>query len=539
MASSRWRRFAFFDRSTLSLPDDVHQDLIPLTSNIRKNRGGDAVEGSPSLGDSNGVIPPVSVLFQDEIADASNLDSRSIYSLNPDDFPPVSEYFSVCSIAVTLREGPQHDLTSTNVTKPKSSQSNNVIASALASYGVGSGISPTFDSTGQTTFIHPSSPAAAKMTLADAMKGGNKLGKNSMWKVPVGSQLVLLFIASRNSEHLHVFDLTMRCNPNYEEKGNIKADDNIPITATGDDQEHDLEQLDGYRGCLFPFQDGFKNPALTTKGNDSVEQQIINQHLTSADRISNDLSSACKGRIVGISAYTSANDNAHVAVISDHSESIGICVHIDPHLYLTSISDKDRVSGSPNKLPASCVFQPSSTFDFKYRGKPRCVNVTPSPSPQTPNQFKVAVGTDKGVIVIYTYSYSNSTTADTQQRKFKLNVLQEIPPPTASGEDSNIVHSVTSVKISGDKLYACYKRRSNSTKQGSDGLDGGTGKADDERMRPTGVCCYNLSKGGKSVESRFDLDGRDVTSGGICDLDDGTGNLVVVSVVNRNISIHS
>ena len=609
MASSRWRRFAFFDRSTLSLPDEVYHEFIPSTSNNNNNNNSSSNRKTPSsrtIGE--GVIPPVSVLFQDEIAAASvasssnnDVNANSIYTLNPDHLPPISEYFSVACVSVPLSES----LYSAQPLPSSSSHSisnQNPLVSALASYGVGvttstttttTTIPPTYDTQGRTIFLHPSGPAAAsQLKLQNAKKHPKHWNDNdSMWNVPVGSPLVLLFMASRNSNMLHVMDLTMRCNPpnvsndsggggntggnagdaldltsnknnnnnNSSSNNNLLSEDiaNNPDNNSNEDNDEDdqdWEDLDGWRGSMFPFQDGFLSSTSSTK-NPSYEQQIIQQHMMESSSLLSSSEQECRGRIVGVAACTSNEDNAHVAVITDHSESVGVCVHIDPHLYLnpqkripsSSATSTLNASSSPS---SSCTFQPTHVFDSKDKGKPRCVDISTNTT-STTFQHRVAVGTDKGRVLLYSYTYappaskSNTTATKTTSatststtnpsssssiytKPQKLILLQEIPPPAAP--DSNVIYVVTSLQLSHNKVYVGYTRRSFSSSSNNNKEEE---HDSDERMRPTGVCCYNLGKGGKSVESRFDLDGRDVRSGGVCDVDSGTGHLVVVRVCNH------
>ena len=46
MASSRWKRFAFFERQTLTIPPDILEDLIPSSSIITTADGGGGTLGT-------------------------------------------------------------------------------------------------------------------------------------------------------------------------------------------------------------------------------------------------------------------------------------------------------------------------------------------------------------------------------------------------------------------------------------------------------------------------------------------------------------
>ena len=221
-----------------------------------------------------------------------------------------------------------------------------------------------------------------------------------------------------------------------------------------------------------------------------------------------------KGKIVDLASCTMIHGDVHLAIITDDVDSTGVCVYVNPH--------------GKNLEDDTVTFRLVSSFDFKFRGKPRCVGLSPG---------ILAVGTNSGLVVVSGYDYKATVIVSYKSKmsvlmeiplsyKSKMSVLMEIPPP----QGNNRSYFVTSVQLSmgvtenvdiENRLYVAYKRKLEKVIK-------------EDPMRPMGVCCYdlgNLSKHSASFSARFALDGRDIDNdidnGGICALDAGTGNLVV------------
>lgn len=683
MASSRWRRFAFFERNVYELPDEVYEDVIPTVSSTSSagvglqqtnksssdNKTGVASSSSSAKSSSNNnnnqtVLTP-SILFHDEDQylndgrgySASNSSGDHYNNSNNSPYPPISEYFSQCNVAVKLipsanassqtsiishtRKNPTtvaRSSTSTSTTSTKRINNNGIVS-----------LSPVLDETGKTTFVYKDS-SNININSSNQISNSSTPSKDTIWNVPVGSELVLLFIASRNSQYIHIIDLTMRCNPvganksaymstsatvtNNSSNANLssstapsgrKKNSEVGIVVEKEEKQGDETNnngnngntsnmintdSDGWRGYLYPFQYGFVSGGV--KSSATFSSSVLNRNRARTHQ--------CKGRIVGMAtdiqnphptSVSNINSNhntnnrtqqhVHLAVITDHQDSVGITVLIDPHLHLyippTSTSTSSTTANnkkttvdltlhpfSPSSTIPMTIFQPSSGFDFNYRGRPRCVDIITSHNAHPPHTHFVAVGTDNGLVILYSYIFNppkannNSTSSENENNNStnqdgttagatgggvgggginpnnKLTVLQEIPPPFVAGtgnsgvgsgggsstndtNNNSVRYSVTSLRFSKkDQLFVSYKRtfpsssnnnnsfssssqkqqqqsqRDNTNNQASSSLNANT-------MRPTGVCCYNLSKSGKSVASRFDLDGRDVRGGNaVCDL---------------------
>ena len=117
--------------------------------------------------------------------------------------------------------------------------------------------------------------------------------------------LVLVFVASQDTDRIHCFDVTVRCNP--------------PKSS-----DKDLEDLDGWRGYIAPLKgQKQKTPPAGASGR-TLEDRIISEHMEAGEPTEG---------IVGIATCraTSGHRPLHMACIT--KSSVAVCV--DPHLYLS------------------------------------------------------------------------------------------------------------------------------------------------------------------------------------------------------------
>lgn len=249
MASSRWKRFAFFERHTISLASEVLEDLIPI--------GGSEGRGS----------------------------RRSLKALNQAANEAANDAVSlvVTTAALPLNSKP------TNVGQEKSMED-----SAL-------------------TNMWSSLNACAAMELPGAESDTIRLpsqaqtfedDSNVVSSGAAVDGLVLVFVGSQDTDHVHCFDVTVRCNP-------------------PDSSEKHLEDLDGWRGYIAPLRGQKRKPAQTDASGRSLEDRIISEHMEQE---------TTEG-IVGIATCRAPSGHRplHMACIT-HSNVI-VC--IDPHLYLS------------------------------------------------------------------------------------------------------------------------------------------------------------------------------------------------------------
>lgn len=130
--------------------------------------------------------------------------------------------------------------------------------------------------------------------------------------------LVLVFVTSQDTDLVHCFDVTVRCNPPP------------PNSST---TEKDLEDLDGWRGYIAPLKGQNKKPNKIYMRDQSsgsartIEERIIAEHLNAG------ASTEEKEGIVGIATCraTSGHRPVHMACVT--TKNVVVCV--DPHLYLS------------------------------------------------------------------------------------------------------------------------------------------------------------------------------------------------------------
>lgn len=253
MASSRWKRFAFFERNTLSLASEVLEDIIPIE------------EGRRSL----------NALNNRPTNKTANNDAVSLV---------------VTTAALPMNSKPKKKRVFT-------ADNNSPEASAVDD-------------------MWSSLAACAPMELPDLESGGTiRLPSQAQFfeddtniqvsKSPALDGLVLAFITSKDTENIHCFDVTVRCNP--------------PDKSSNKDS---LEDLDGWRGYLAPFKGQQKIDHTTPQT--SVEDRIISEHMEPE---------AGKEGIVAIATCRASSGHRplHMACITQ--SKVVVCV--DPHLYLS------------------------------------------------------------------------------------------------------------------------------------------------------------------------------------------------------------
>ena len=200
MASSRWKRFAFFERNTLSLPSEVLEDLIPI--------GGS--EGRGSRRSKSGMILAG--------AEEGGNDAVSV---------------QVSTAALPLNSKPVDKGQSSN---PDESALNNMWSGLTACFQ--SELLDTEDGA-----IHLPSQAQMLADDSNVISSGKSL-----------DGLVLVFVASPDTDRVHCFDVTVRCNP--------------------PDTSENLEDLDGWRGYFAPFTTP-QAPSETTESTEDPSMGIM------------------------------------------------------------------------------------------------------------------------------------------------------------------------------------------------------------------------------------------------------------------------
>ncbi len=248
MPSSRWKRFAFFERQALSLASEVLEDLIPIGTS----------EGKGSRRTAGTVI---SNRAGNDVAN----DSVSLV---------------VSTVALPLKSRPNtvvkdaHD----DAVPLAGMWSSLYACTAMGIENVDDG---TLRLPSQAQYFQDDSNVTSSETAVDG--------------------LVLVFVTSQDTDFVHCFDLTVRCNP--------------PDT-TG----KDLEEMDGWRGYFAPLKNKARRsvPAGVT-----LEDRIITEHLEQDNT---------EGIVhIAVCRSTSGHRPLHMACIT--RTNVVVCV--DPHLYLS------------------------------------------------------------------------------------------------------------------------------------------------------------------------------------------------------------
>jgi hypothetical protein len=292
MASSRWKRFAFFDRNTLSLASEVLEDLIPI---------GGAGGTSTSTENLNSKNTRSSV-------------RRSMHSLN--EAAEASAHDSV-SLVVTTASLPLHS-------KPPA-----VPGSSAAAGGDDVSLALN-DMWSSLTACNPMDmPGNANETERNIQLPSQSQALQDESNVVASTHsvdgLVLVFVTSRDTDRIHCFDVTVRCTPPSTTTTTTTTGKSDSVNKTS--QDKDLEDLDGWRGYIAPLQGRtIRTKTSSARGGTSAEDRIVAEHMSGGD------DSKTEG-IVGIATTRASSGHrpVHMACISE--TNLVVCV--DPHLYLS------------------------------------------------------------------------------------------------------------------------------------------------------------------------------------------------------------
>lgn len=529
-SSSRWKRFAFFERKNLSLPSTVWDDVV-VSSEEEEDYG------------------------------ASLRVAVTPYACLPS-LPPSSSSKTSMDNSSTLILPSSSSMEDTDIQRSLGVQITSSLEGMVRSLtqNRGEGIS------------HSSSASDTDILI---FHGDGKIGRSKFPSYYDG-YVCLAFLSSPHSSVVHCVDLTWRCFP----KNNSPASDYINASANVS------EDMDGWRGSFDPFTFGRidESSMIQTTGG-VVPSSLVTSTTTinAPPPISSSISVVTKimGLAVTSSPVTRAEQesssratNVHatycpfiprtiyLACITNTPSSVGICVHKNPHWYLSSTGSTAKGS---SLTPRSEVIQPMGKFDLKNRGAPNCVDIF---CHSNIGDGIVAVGTDKGLVLLYTFPLNSSSSNAKGISKFeKLNIVMEIPSPfyqptsvsasfvgfsvtnvrlvlsltnvgskyttpvgtkkgnTTSSNAPPVINSSTAVPLSRrTKLFVTYLRRGQQDKSAT------AANIDllSSNNQSNGVCCYDLGVLGSSISSgsstlsapsaRFDLDSRDVASTSTCDV---------------------
>ena len=282
MTSSRWKRFAFFDRQNLNLTSEILEDLIPVEGTAgRKSRGG----STPS---SSNASNPTGTATND-----------SVVSL------------VVSTVALPLKSKPKrnNDISDSDAIATDGAPLTDMWTSLSACTSPGlEGIENEDDPDARASIRLPSQ--------AQYFEDDSNVVVASEHAV---DGLVLAFLTSRETDHVHCFDLTLRCNPPDTTKTTLSMHS---TTAT-----ENLEDMDGWRGYFAPFKTKRRHVTVPSTAGGSVaptlEDRVISEHMQQ---------DAIEG-IVHIASCRTAMGHRplHMACIT--KTNVVVCV--DPHLFLS------------------------------------------------------------------------------------------------------------------------------------------------------------------------------------------------------------
>lgn len=271
MASSRWKRFAFFEKNALSLPSEVLEDLLPTgessSSNFRTGRRSSSVE---TLHDKVNMVVTTAAL---------PLDSKPKPVIVGNNFP---------------------------------SNNNNNTSEALTSMW------------SSFTACHPMEHMPSKITLPSQAQVFED-DSNLVSSETAVDGLVLAFVTSCDTDRVHCFDVSVRCS-----NSNKASTDSSLSDATANDKpapiRSDLEDMDGWRGYLAPVPQWNQRYGPDPRTN--AEDRIVAEHMGGSSK-----TEECREGIVGIATCraTSGHRPIHMACIT--ATNLVVCV--DPHLYLS------------------------------------------------------------------------------------------------------------------------------------------------------------------------------------------------------------
>jgi len=482
-----WKRFAFFDRDSYALPPDVRDDLFPTSSTSslsssssssrkflssffqrqnQSNRNDNENDNGNDNDTTTTTLTNKAEISQGEFLSLAIINGAGVplASIQPSDYATqgVNGMIRTLAACSKYRQSVATDTTTTTTTTLQETKDESLSKDDMF----------WFSSTGQTLSIP---------------KGAQRSGN-------IDGSLVLAFLSSRLTCHVHCIDMTVRCNPisvlyshdnggGGSNGGGDKSLSNAVVggnnnTSGGGNERKQQEELDGWRGYFDPFaHDYVPTPTSSLVETDKTTTTSIGGMTangptgTSTTRLSgsgtgNDSGSgggSMKSNILHMAVCSdhetdniTLGKNVYVACVTDAEQSVGVTVHRNPHLYLndsTALKMSKIVSSSLNPPPGRVTpkiecFQPQGIFDQEHRGRPVCVDIKTG---------FVVVGTDTGMIILYQFHTVSSgsgsgVNASSQQVNVlggcngtnKLTVLMEIPPPndgsSGSGKSEGVVN---------------------------------------------------------------------------------------------------
>eukprot|EP00537_Pseudo-nitzschia_pungens_P000355 CAMPEP_0172358684 /NCGR_PEP_ID=MMETSP1060-20121228/2976_1 /TAXON_ID=37318 /ORGANISM="Pseudo-nitzschia pungens, Strain cf. cingulata" /LENGTH=1206 /DNA_ID=CAMNT_0013080003 /DNA_START=173 /DNA_END=3793 /DNA_ORIENTATION=- len=509
MASSRWKRFAFFEKNALSLPSEVLDDLLPTGESSNSNSNSNTNSNAKTKTKTNSTPGGRSSSRRSSGSSPEGSNSNDKVSLVVTTAALPLESKPVLSAGNGNGIGNGNGGTATFASSSAASGGsgdytvalNDMWSSVVACNPIenlpGSGFPGTHPNPNSAT-IHLPSQAQLFEDDSNVVSSGAAV-----------DGLVLAFVTSRDTDRVHCFDVSVRCNRKANEVGNRGSSNAVGVgvgsnnnnnnnnnnavggesAAGGSDKPPtkaagDLEDLDGWRGYLAPIPQG-SNDA----GSGAARSPEEHTGGVGSGAGASGASENSREGIMGIATCRTSSGHRpmHMACIT--ATNLVVCV--DPHLYLSC----RRPLSTPenNEAPS---FSLGSKWNVANNGKMTAVDVVPG---------IVAVGTDTGSLHVFTYGGGRHV----------LRPYLAIPAPPSN--DMSIVMCKISVGAEKVSVFVAYQRRSKGDRRS---------KADGSPTPRTsaGVSCYdmpvprgNVPAAVTAPSARHDLDGRNVTSSSLCD----------------------
>ena len=394
MAASRWKRFAFFDRHTLSFPNEVIQDL---NSRLDVNL------------------------------------NRRFSNLTLDEGDGFSMVVSTAALPVMTRPSVREN----HLENEKRSALDEMWGTLSACIAP-----PIQDGTLQLP------------SQAQVIEG--HLASSSSSQIAIDG-LVLVFLASQESDRVHCLDVTVRCNPPRNRNSS-------PIVSS------ETDTMDGWRGYWSPFEKE-KPPATASTSSSRIEDRIVSEHMTSS-------TSTISECIVDMASCREPGSKLLVVCLS--RTNLVVCE--DPHL---SLSCRLPLTSKPSTDMVS--YRMPNPWNEAQQGCGQCVDIT---------HGLVAVGTDIGMVYVYAI-----------QKNFLRSAIT-ISSPGLNQQVISLRFSVTSSKVS---LFVCYHHRNAPLPAGGTRSTGSKGICCYDLGSPG-------SSAPSAPLARHDLDSRSVVSNRLCDV---------------------
>ena len=139
--------------------------------------------------------------------------------------------------------------------------------------------------------------------------------------------LVLAFVTSRDTDRVHCFDISVRCNNKTKENDSNSNDNDSTKGVKSGKKRRDLEDLDGWRGYLAPMKLHQKGAIdITSEGPTRSPEELVTNDLIGGP-------GKPKEGIVAIATCRARSGHRAIHMACITANNVVVCV--DPHLYLS------------------------------------------------------------------------------------------------------------------------------------------------------------------------------------------------------------